>query len=303
MAARVSDAAASAQPPLLRSGKVRDVYDLGDRLLMVASDRISAFDVVLPTAVPGKGAILTQLSSFWFGELGRVVPNHLTGTVPSTVADVPGVDDLDARSVVVRRAERIDIECVVRGYLAGSAWAAYRRGPTVFGHRLPDGLAQAGALPEPIFTPAIKADTGHDVTITVAELASRIGRELSARLERISVELYLAARAVADRAGILIADTKLEFGWVDGELTLIDEALTPDSSRFWDAARYRPGSEPPSFDKQYVRDWLEQSGWDKRPPGPELPDAVVDGTLARYREAFERLTGTTVDERLASRAG
>lgn len=290
-------------PRLLRSGKVRDVYDLGEHLLLVASDRISAFDVVLPTPVIGKGAILTQLSNHWFARLAGIVPNHLTGIVPSTVADVGGVDDLDARAVVVRRAERIDVECVVRGYLAGSAWGAYRRDPVVFGHGMPTGLCQAAELPEPIFTPAIKADSGHDVTVTVAELADRVGSDLSSRLERISVDLYEAARVAAERSGVIIADTKFEFGWVDGELTLIDEALTPDSSRFWDAALYAPGFEPPSFDKQFVRDWLEGTGWDKRPPGPELPSAVVDGTLNRYREAFSRLTGTTIDEWLVGRAG
>jgi len=291
------------EPLLLRSGKVRDVYDLGDHLLMVASDRISAFDVVLPTEVVGKGAILTQLSNFWFVMLSSIVPNHLTGIDPSTVADVPGVNDLDARSVVVRRAERVDIECVVRGYLAGSAWSAYRRNPVVFGHRLPLGLEQAAALPEPIFTPAIKSDTGHDFTITVAELMNQIGSELSSRLERISTELYLASGRVAKEAGIIVADTKFEFGWIDGELTLIDEALTPDSSRFWDAATYAPGIDPPSFDKQFVRDWLERSGWDKRPPGPELPDEVVAGTLARYQAAFSRLTGRSIDKWLAGRTG
>jgi len=290
-------------PRLLRSGKVRDVYDLGEHLLMVASDRISAFDVVLPTPVTGKGAILTQLSNHWFARLAGIVPNHLTGIVPSTVADVASADDLDARAVVVRRAERIDIECVVRGYLAGSAWSAYRHDPVVFGHGLPAGLSQAAELPEPIFTPAIKADSGHDVTITVADLGGRVGADLSVRLERLSLELYHAARAAAERSGVIIADTKFEFGWIDGELTLIDEALTPDSSRFWDAALYATGIDPPSFDKQFVRDWLADTGWDKRPPGPELPAAVVDGTHARYREAFSRLTGTTIDEWLAGRAG
>lgn len=291
------------RPPLLRSGKVRDVYDLGDHLLMVASDRISAFDVVLPTPVPGKGVILTQLSSFWLERLGGIVPNHLTGIMPSSVADQPVPDDLDARSVVVRRAERIKVECVVRGYLAGSAWAAYRGDPVVFGHRLPDGLAQAAKLPEPMFTPAIKADEGHDETITVEALADRVGSSLATELERVSRELYAAARAVAEPAGMIVADTKFEFGWVDGELTLIDEALTPDSSRFWDAAAYAPGKDPPSFDKQFVRDWLERTGWDKQPPGPGLPDDVVTGMRARYGEAFSRLTGATIDQWLAGQTG
>ena len=303
MVATVPSVGLQAEPPLLRSGKVRDVYDLGEYLLMVASDRISAFDVVLPTPVPGKGSILTQLSNFWFGKLAEIVPNHLTGITPSSVARIPDVDDLDARAVVVRRAERIDIECVVRGYLAGSAWAAYQRDPVVFGHALPAGLRQASKLPAPIFTPAVKSDTGHDLTITIAELMGRIGNELSARLERLSTEMYLASRGIAERSGILIADTKFEFGWVDGELTLIDEVLTPDSSRFWDAALYSPGIDPPSFDKQFVRDWLERSGWDKQPPGPDLPTDVVDGTLKRYREAFARLTGTTFDKRPVGRSG
>ena len=288
---------------LVRSGKVRDVYDAGDCLVMVASDRISAFDVILPTPIPGKGVILTQLSSFWFDRLSSIVPNHMTDIVPSSLRVAPESADLDRRAVVVRRAERIDIECVVRGYLAGSAWSAYRSSPVVFGHPLPGGLRRADRLPRPIFTPAIKADAGHDSTITLAELCDRIGGDLATELERVSLTLYATATDVAAEAGIVVADTKFELGWIDGELTLIDEALTPDSSRFWDAAAYRPGIEPPSFDKQFVRDWLAASGWDKEPPGPDLPADVVAGTLARYTEAFERLTGTTLDERLAGRAG
>ncbi len=278
---------------LFRSGKVRDTFDLGDRLLMVATDRLSAFDVVLPTPIPRKGAVLTQLSKFWFGMTKRAMPNHFLTADPAELRAVLGAEAarVAGRAMIVKKAERIDIECVVRGYLAGSAWAEYREHGTVAGETMPPGLRQAQAFPEPIFTPSAKADTGHDVNISRAELANRVGQELATTLETASIELYQLAADYARRRGLLIADTKFEFGFVDGELTVIDELLTPDSSRFWEAQEHQPGRDPASFDKQFVRDWLSRSGWNKTPPGPELPPEVVAGTAARYHEAYKRLTG------------
>jgi phosphoribosylaminoimidazole-succinocarboxamide synthase len=279
---------------LLRRGKVRDTYDLGDRLLMVATDRISAFDVVLPTPIPDKGVVLTQLSRFWFRLTREIMNNHL---ITAAVADFPPklaeyAPALAGRAMIVKKAERIDIECVVRGYLAGSAWSEYRRTSVVAGEKLPAGLVQSDRLPEPIFTPAIKNDAGHDENISVARLRSIVGDELARKLETASRELYRFAADYARPRGIIVADTKFEFGWIDGELCVIDEILTPDSSRFWDAEDYTPGRDQASFDKQFVRDWLAQSGWNKEPPAPELPPDVVAGTSRRYREAYERLTGT-----------
>lgn len=278
---------------VFRRGKVRDTYLVGDALLMVASDRISAFDVVLPTSIPGKGVLLTRLSDYWFDLTRSIVPNHLISTdIDSFPAELLSIrDQLAGRSMLVRRADRIDIECVVRGYVAGSAWKEYRASGTVAGRPLPDRVVQAEKLDVPAFTPAIKSDSGHDENITIRELTDRVGAELAMRLEAHSLALYECAVAHAAARGILIADTKFEFGFIDGELTLIDELLTPDSSRFWDASTYEPGRDPASFDKQFVRDWLEASGWNKVPPGPELPSDIVEGTLARYREAFDRLTG------------
>ncbi|MGH2500497.1 MAG: phosphoribosylaminoimidazolesuccinocarboxamide synthase [Candidatus Limnocylindria bacterium] len=278
---------------LFREGKVREVYDAGpDRLVIVASDRLSAFDVVLPTPIPDKGRVLTRLSSFWFGRTAHIVPNHLIAT---ELAELPPPfrerADLAGRAVLVRRCERIDIECVARGYLAGSAWAEYRREGTVAGERLPRGLAESAALAEPIFTPATKAITGHDENISRAQLAAMVGRELASRLEEVTLALYRFAQAYALGRGLVLADTKFELGFADDALTLIDEALTPDSSRYWDAAAYRVGASPPSFDKQYVRDFLVASGWDREPPGPALPARVVEGTRDRYREAYRRITG------------
>jgi phosphoribosylaminoimidazole-succinocarboxamide synthase len=281
---------------LFRRGKVRDTFRAprpeGDRLLMVASDRLSAFDVVMPTPFPGKGVVLTQLAAFWFGRTRHIVPNHLLST---DVADFPPearaqADRLAGRTMLTRLAERIDIECVVRGYLAGSGWADYRRTGAVCGHPLSSGLRESERLPEPIFTPASKNDVGHDENISVAETERRIGSALTRRIADLSRELYEFAAAHALARGIIIADTKFEFGLVDGELVLIDEALTPDSSRFWEAEHYAPGRAQPSLDKQFVRDWLNASGWNKEPPAPELPPEVVEGTLARYRSAYERLT-------------
>jgi phosphoribosylaminoimidazole-succinocarboxamide synthase len=281
------------QLQLFRRGKVRDTYVIDGALLMVATDRISAFDVVLPTAIPRKGIVLTQLSRYWFELTKTTAPNHLitaeTNQFPDELA--PFAKQLNGRSMLVKLAERIDIECVVRGFLAGSAWVEYRKGGTVAGERLPAGLAQAERLPEPIFTPAIKNDSGHDINISIAELRDRVGVEIADRLESASKAVYEHAADFAARRGILIADTKFEFGFVDGELTVIDEILTPDSSRFWDASLHQPGREQPSFDKQFVRNWLESTGWDKSPPGPELPEYVVAGTAARYHEAYKRITG------------
>ena len=282
--------------PLFRRGKVRDTFDLGDRLLMVSSDRVSAFDVVMPNGIPGKGVVLTQLSTFWFDRLAGLVPNHLLAT---EVADFPAAlqahaATLRGRSVLVRKAERIDIECVTRGYLAGSAWAEYRRAGTVCGQPLPPGLVESARLPEPIFTPAIKADEGHDENISVARMVEIIGAGLARELERLSRAIYDAASEYATGRGIIIADTKLEFGLIDGEPILIDELLTPDSSRFWDAGRWQPGRAQDSLDKQPLRDWLVASGWNREPPAPPLPPDVVARIAEKYRSAYARLTGSPI---------
>jgi phosphoribosylaminoimidazole-succinocarboxamide synthase len=263
------------------SGKVREIYELGDdRLVLVASDRISTFDVVLPTEIPDKGRVLTGLSGFWFARTGEIVPNHLVALRP------------DGRSTEARRLAMLPIECVVRGYLAGSGWKDYLNSGEVCGHRLPPGLRESERLPAPIFTPATKAKEGHDENIDRDQAAELVGYELLVEAERVSIALYEHAAAHAAERGILIADTKFELGLdQDGVLTLGDEALTPDSSRFWPVDEYQSGRGQPSFDKQFVRDYCESLGWDKTPPGPELPQTVVDGTRARYVEAFERLTG------------
>lgn len=279
--------------PRFGTGKVRDTYDLGDRLLMVTTDRLSAFDCVLPNGIPGKGRVLTRLSAFWFGRTGEIVPNHL---LSADVADLPEAarphaEELADRFMIVRKAQRIDYECVVRGYLAGSAWQEYQESGAVCGVRLPAGLRQADKLPEPIFTPATKSDSGHDINISLDEMKRVIGEVLGQTLAETSIAVYRAAASYALDRGIIIADTKMEFGLLDSRLLLIDELLTPDSSRFWALSEYQPGGSPPSFDKQYVRDWLERSGWNKQPPAPELPPDVVAGTATRYREALEWLTG------------
>ena len=271
------------------SGKVRELYELeDDRLLLVASDRISVFDVVLPTEIPDKGRVLTGLSGFWFARTKQIVPNHLLA-----LSD-------DGRSTECRRLEMLPIECVVRGYITGSGWKDYRATGEVCGHRLPEGLRESDRLPEPIFTPATKAQTGHDENITRDDAAELVGRERFAEVERIALELYDFAAAHAETRGIILADTKFELG-LDGEerLVLADEAFTPDSSRFWPADEYTPGGAQPSFDKQYVRDYCESVGWDKTYPGPELPDDVVLGTRRRYVEAFELLTGIRFDDYIA----
>ncbi len=279
------------------SGKVREMYGFGDRLLMVASDRISAFDVVLPTPIPDKGRVLTGLSKFWFGRTEGIVPNHLITTELSAYPpEAQGAPDLAGRSMLVNRLTMMPIECVVRGYLVGSGWKDYQRTGTVCGHSLPEGLVEAQKLPKPLFTPSTKATDGHDQNIDRDAGVLLVGEERFDRLAQLSIELYETAAEYALERGIIIADTKFEFGEDEaGRIVLGDEALTPDSSRFWPADEYATGGSPPSYDKQYVRDWLETLDWDKTPPGPEIPDEVVAGTRARYVEAYERLTGGSFD--------
>jgi phosphoribosylaminoimidazole-succinocarboxamide synthase len=278
--------------PLHSRGKVRDTYRLSDReLLMVSSDRISAFDVVLTTPIPEKGRVLNQLSLSWFGETGSLVRNHLAAdqSIPSELLDAQ--PDLEQRSMRVVMAQPVMFECVVRGYISGSGWKDYRQTGSIAGEALPAGLTESDRLPEPIFTPATKALSGHDENISRAELANRAGRDLAQTLERLSLSLYGFGAERALECGLILADTKFEFGWLDGDVILIDEVMTPDSSRFWDREQYRPGGPQPSFDKQYLRDYLEHLGWNKQPPAPPLPDEVVAGTSARYLEALQRLTG------------
>ncbi|WP_166828756.1 phosphoribosylaminoimidazolesuccinocarboxamide synthase [Thalassoroseus pseudoceratinae] len=272
-------------------GKVRDIYDFGDQLLLVATDRISAFDWILSDGIPDKGRLLTQLSRWWFDKLE--VPNHL---LDADLTDLPlpsGTDlaSLEGRSMVVRRVDIVPIECVVRGYLAGSGWKEYQASQTVCGVPLPPGLVECSQLPEPIFTPATKAESGHDLNISFEEMQSRVGRELSEKLRDLSFDIYNKAAAITQEAGIILADTKFEFGQIDGELLLADEVLTPDSSRFWPIDRYQPGRNQPSFDKQFVREWLESTTWDKNSPPPQMPTEIVQKTRERYLEAYRRLTG------------
>jgi phosphoribosylaminoimidazole-succinocarboxamide synthase len=280
--------------PRLRSlGKVRDVYDAGeDRLLLVATDRISAFDVVLPDPVPDKGRVLTGLSSFWFDRTADLVPHHVVST---NAVDFPppftGVPALAGRATLVRKAKVVPIECVARGYLSGSGWAQYRETTAVCGVPLPEGLVESDGLPEPIFTPTSKAATGHDLPLTPEEGVELVGKGLFERLKELTLGIYERLADTSAARGILLADTKLEFGFADGDLILIDEVGTPDSSRFWPADGYAPGGAQPSFDKQFVRDHLDRSGWDREPPAPALPREVVAGTTARYVEAYERITG------------
>ena len=276
-------------------GKVRDIYDLGDKLLIVATDRLSAFDVVLPTPIPDKGRVLTQLSLFWFELLRNVIPNHVLSSTEFPSPFDRYRDDLAGRSMLVRKARSLPIECVVRGYLSGSGWKDYRATGKICGIVLPAGLQESDRLPEPIFTPATKAVTGHDENITFEQAVSLVGKKVAERVRSVSLELYRRATEHAEPRGILLADTKFEFGLLNNELIWIDEALTPDSSRFWPAAQYRPGGPPPSFDKQFVRDYLEGIRWPKVPPGPELPADVVAATRAKYREAYRILTGHELD--------
>jgi phosphoribosylaminoimidazole-succinocarboxamide synthase len=280
--------------PRFRTGKVRDVYDLGPVLLVVATDRISAFDYVLGSGIPDKGKVLTQLSAFWFEFLRDVIPNHFLTLDVSAYPEAarPYAPELAGRSMLVRRTEPIEVECVARGYLSGSGWKEYARTGRVCGIELPPGLRESDRLPEPIFTPATKASSGHDINVDQAEAARLVGDPaLAARLAEVTLELYGRAAVHAESCGIVLADTKFEFGRADGELLLIDEALTPDSSRFWPADQYAPGGPQPSFDKQFVRAHLEAIGWNKQPPVPGLPADVVERTRGKYLEAFERLTG------------
>jgi phosphoribosylaminoimidazole-succinocarboxamide synthase len=277
---------------MIHRGKVRETYAVGDdRLLLVATDRLSAFDVVFGQPIPDKGRVLTRLSAYWFEALAGLGPTHFLSVEAGDLPDGARRPELADRSMLVRRADRIDAECVVRGYLAGSGWAEYRESGMVVGQRLPSGLREADRLPEPIFTPSTKAEVGHDENITREQLAGMVGAELARQLEDRSLAAYAAGAARAEAVGLILADTKFEFGSIDGELALIDEVLTPDSSRFWDGDLYAPGSAPASFDKQFVRDFVIASGWGKEPPAPTLPDEVIEGTRHRYITAFERLTG------------
>ncbi len=282
--------------PLQRRGKVRDVYEVEKDLLIVATDRVSAFDVVMPTGIPDKGKVLTQLSVFWFQTTREIVANHLRTANVNEYPEAlqPHRDLLDRRSMLVRRTQPIPFECVVRGYLYGSGWKEYQHKGSVCDIPLPPGLSQADKLPEPIFTPATKAESGHDINVSMEVVANEMGSELANRLKDISLKLYSYGRTEAETKGIIIADTKFEFGQVGDELILIDEILTPDSSRFWPSETYQPGRSQPSFDKQFVRDYLEELDWDKTPPGPELPDDVVSGTRERYLQAYENLTQKTL---------
>ena len=278
---------------LIHRGKVRDLYEVEGNLLMVATDRISAFDVVMPTPIPDKGKVLTQLSVFWFDFLKDLVANHL---ITAEVDEFPPVcapyrEELRLRSMLVKKTKPLPVECIVRGYLAGSGLKEYRRSGTVCGIKLPPGLKEAEKLPEPIFTPSTKAQEGHDVNISFEECARIIGKDLAEKVRRLSLEIYQKAAAYAEERGIIIADTKFEFGLLGEELILIDEVLTPDSSRFWPKDEYEPGRPQKSFDKQFLRDWLEEIGWDKKPPAPELPPEIVEKTRARYLEAYRRITG------------
>jgi phosphoribosylaminoimidazole-succinocarboxamide synthase len=282
--------------PKLRSGKVRDVYEIGhDRLLMVASDRISAFDVVLDEPIPDKGRVLTGLSTFWFDKTSDIVPNHLISADPTDFPETAG-PDVAGRAMMVKAARPVLMECVVRGYLFGSAWSEYKKQGTVNGEKLPSGMVNAERLPEPIFTPTTKADEGHDTALTVDEAIALVGKDQYEQLRDLSIAIYKFGTTLASTRGILLADTKLEFGTVDGELILIDEILTPDSSRFWPADEYEPGTAPPSFDKQFVRQYLLDEGWEGTPPPPSLPDKVVEGTRSRYIEAYEQLTEQSFDD-------
>ena len=276
-------------------GKVRDIYDAGDKLLIVATDRLSAFDVILPTPIADKGRVLTQLSLFWFDLLRDLIPNHVVSATEFPASFDAYREELTGRSMLVRKTEPLPIECVVRGYVSGSGWKDYQATGRICGIALPAGLRESDRLPEPIFTPATKAATGHDENISFERAAALIGNERAQRVREVSLEIYRRAAAYAEPRGILLADTKFEFGLLNDELIWIDEALTPDSSRFWPAGQYKPGGPQPSFDKQFVRDYLESIHWSKTPPGPELPPEVVSATRGKYREAYRILTGREVD--------
>ncbi len=276
-------------------GKVRDIYDLGGQLLIVATDRLSAFDVILPTPIPDKGRVLTQLSLFWFQLLRDVIPNHVLSAIEFPPPFDKFKDELTGRSMIVRKTQPLPIECVARGYVSGSGWKDYRTTGKICGLQLPAGLRESDRLPEPIFTPATKAATGHDENISFEYAVSLIGKELAEKVRGVSLELYRRAAAYAEPRGVILADTKFEFGLLNNQLIWIDEALTPDSSRFWSAAQYSPGGPQASFDKQFVRDYLERMQWPKTPPGPELPPEVVEATRGKYREAYRILAGRELD--------
>ncbi|MCC6741558.1 MAG: phosphoribosylaminoimidazolesuccinocarboxamide synthase [Planctomycetia bacterium] len=279
---------------LFRKGKVRDVYDLDDRLLFVATDRVSAYDVVMPNGIPDKGRVLTQLSNFWFRKLEPIANHHLLETDVAKIPQVPRDrrEEFRGRAVTVRKVSVFPVECVVRGYITGSGWSEYRKGGAVCGVKLPDGLKEADRLPEPIFTPATKAETGHDENITFDRMVTIVGRKVADALKDLSIRLYNEAHAFALTKGIILADTKFEWGWHDGAPMIVDEALTPDSSRYWPKESWAPGKNPPSYDKQYLRDWLTSSGWNKEPPAPPLPDDVVTKVREKYLQAYKVLTGT-----------
>jgi phosphoribosylaminoimidazole-succinocarboxamide synthase len=279
--------------PLLRRGKVRDIYDLGDSLLLIASDRISAFDVVLPSGIPGKGKVLTQISLYWFKEMENIIANHL---ISADVNDYPNQcrkyrDQLEERSMLVKKAKQIPVECIVRGYLSGSGWKEYQATGMICGIKLPEGMKESERLNIPIFTPSTKADEGHDVNISFAQAADFVGKETAEKLKAVSLGIYAKAREMAENKGIIIADTKFEFGFYDSKIILIDEILTPDSSRFWAANTYEPGRSQDSYDKQIIRDYLLTLDWDKTYPGPELPAQIIEKALARYKEIYSILTG------------
>lgn len=279
--------------PRIKSGKVREIFDLGDAFLFVATDRISAYDVVMPNGIPRKGEVLTQISHFWFDQTEGMVPNHRLAKAGERLPEnlQPFAEQLSGRSMIVKKAQPLVIECVVRGYLAGSGWKEYQQGGTVCGIKLPDGLQNSSELEQPIFTPATKAEEGHDENISFEKAAEMVGEEIAVRVRDLSIRIYNHGREYARERGIIIADTKFEFGLLDGELILIDEVLTPDSSRFWPADDYEPGRSQKSFDKQFLRDWLETLDWDKTPPGPALPDDIVQKTSEKYVEAYRQLTG------------
>jgi phosphoribosylaminoimidazole-succinocarboxamide synthase len=285
---------------LFRRGKVRDIYDLGDQLLFIATDRLSAFDYVLPNGIPYKGKVLTSLSSFWFNYTRSIVDNHLISTdvadLPSNLTQYADID-IQGRFMLVRKAERIDVECVVRGYLAGSAWREYQESGQVSGIKLPSGLRESEKLPEIIFTPATKADSGHDENITISQMENLIGKDLAKKLIEYSTAIFASASEKVESRGLILSDTKFEFGLLDGKLIVIDEMLTPDSSRFWPMDDYEPGRPQKSFDKQYVRDYLEAIGWNKQPPVPQLPEEVIRKTSEKYLEAYHRIVGENINER------
>lgn len=292
-------------PDLLYRGKVRDTYDLGDRLLlMVATDRISAFDVVLPSGIPDKGRVLSRMSKFWFEKLGHIVPNHFVAMADDVealgaLADHPRIkslpSDVARQAMVIKRADRLDVECVVRAYLTGSALVDYQKTQTIFGIPVPPGLVDGSKLPELLFTPTTKAEIGHDEPMTLDEVGELVGKEMATKLRDLSFAVFQHAHDYAAEHGIIIADTKFEFGIRDGEVILIDEVLTPDSSRFWEGSQYAPGKSQPNYDKQFVRDWLLQQPWDRNPPAPELPEDIIEKTRERYLEAYRRLTGQQLD--------